>query len=221
MAILNAGTLILTGLYSAWAQVTIFRAVATPYGLTLVVKLLLVLALLSLGALNLFWVRPRLAREDRAGRWLRRLVMGEVFFAVLVLFSVGVLTSLEPARQVASREGIGQNDLRSFQDMVEGTDIALTIEPGRIGPNRFTVSLHDRQGRPITNATDVTLKLNYQDEDLGNNTSSTRSAGDRSVRKTIFFVRPDRRPAGGVSVRQECYLRFSTRLSVLARISWT
>jgi mono/diheme cytochrome c family protein len=119
-----------------------------------------------------------LARDDRAGNWLRRLVLGEVFFAVLVLFSVGVLTSLEPARQVASRQGIGQQDLLSFQDTVEGAVIALAIEPGRVGPNRFTVSLHDLQGRPITNATDVTLKLDFQDADLGTNASYTRPAGD-------------------------------------------
>jgi copper transport protein len=35
VAILSVGTLIVTGLYSGWAQVTAFEAVATPYGRTL------------------------------------------------------------------------------------------------------------------------------------------------------------------------------------------
>ncbi|HEU0022819.1 MAG TPA: copper resistance protein CopC, partial [Dehalococcoidia bacterium] len=178
LAILCTGTLIVTGLYSGWAQVTILQAVATPYGLTLVVKLLLIAPLLSLGALNLLWVKPRLARDDRAGQWLRRLVPGEVIFALLVLLAVGLLTSLEPARQVASREGIGQKTRLSFQDTVEGADIALAIEPGRVGPNQFTVSLKDRLGRPIDNATDVVLSLNFQDADLGKTTASARPTGE-------------------------------------------
>jgi copper transport protein len=178
LAILSTGTLIITGLYSGWAQVTIFQAVATPYGRTLVVKLLLIVPLLFLGALNLMWVKPRLARDDRAGRWLRRIIIGEVFFAVMVLLAVGLLTSLEPARQVASRQGIGPKSLPTFQDTVEGADITLTIEPGRVGLNQFVVSLKDRQGRPITNVTDVTLSLDYQEADLGQTASSARPAGD-------------------------------------------
>ena len=67
------GTLIVTGLYSGWAQVTMIDAVATPYGRTLVVKLFLVGVLLTLGCLNLLWVRPRLGSDEGAGRWLRRL----------------------------------------------------------------------------------------------------------------------------------------------------
>lgn len=178
LAILSTGTLIITGIYSGWAQVTIFQAVATPYGWTLVAKLLLIVPLLILGALNLFWVKPRLARDDRAGRWLRRITFGEVFFAVLVLLAVGLLTSLEPARQVASRQGIGPTSQLAFQDSVEGAEIDLAIEPGRVGLNRFVVSLKDRQGRPITSVTDVTLSLDYQEAELGEAASSARPAGD-------------------------------------------
>ena len=63
---------LLTGAYNAWAQVLVLPALSTPYGRTLLVKLALVLPLLGLGALNLLWVRPRLAREDTASLWLRR-----------------------------------------------------------------------------------------------------------------------------------------------------
>jgi copper transport protein len=127
LATLGTGTLIITGIYSGWAQVTIFQAVATPYGRTLVAKLLLIGPLLILGALNLMWVKPRLARDGQAGRWLRRIIFGEVFFAVLVLLAVGLLTSLEPARQVASRQGIGPTSQLTFQDSVEGAEIELAV----------------------------------------------------------------------------------------------
>jgi copper transport protein len=167
VAILSVGTLMITGLYSGWVQVTIVEAVATPYGLTLLVKLGLVALLVFLGALNLLWVRPRLSREERASRWLQRLLVGEAVLAVLVLLSVGMLGSLEPARQMASRLGIGQEDRLTFQDRVEGIDITLKVAPGQVGPNQFTVSLKDRSGQPLTNVTEVRLDLTYLDSDLG------------------------------------------------------
>jgi copper transport protein len=167
VAILSVGTLVITGLYSGWVQVTIVEAVATPYGLTLLAKLGLVGLLLFLGALNLLWVRPRLSREEGASRWLQRLLLGEAVLAVLVLLSVGMLSSLEPARQGASWLGIGQEDSLAFQDTIEGTAITLNVEPGQVGLNQFTVLLKDRSGQPITNATEVRLELTYLNTDLG------------------------------------------------------
>jgi hypothetical protein len=174
IAILSVGTLVITGLYSGWVQVTIVEAVATPYGMTLLVKLGLVGLLVFLGALNMLWVRPRLSREEGASRWLQRLLVGEAVLATLVLLSVGVLGSLEPARQVASRLGIGQENRLTFQDRVEGTDITLKVAPGQVGPNQFTVSLKDRSGQPITNATEVRLDLTYLDTDLGTTSVSAK-----------------------------------------------
>ena len=107
---LSVAVLALTGIYSAWTQVTIPEAVDTPYGRTLAIKLGLVVLLLLIAALNLAWVRPRLSGNSRAAYWLRRLVVAEVIVATLVLLSVGFLTSLEPARQTASRLGIGLED---------------------------------------------------------------------------------------------------------------
>ncbi|MFQ5613431.1 MAG: tetratricopeptide repeat protein [Anaerolineae bacterium] len=176
LAAVSVGLLALTGLYSSWAQVTVLPALQTPYGLMLVAKLGLVVLMLALGGLNLLWVRPRLGREDAAGRWLRRLVAGEALLAVLALAVVGGLVSLEPARQVASREGLGR-DL-TFADTVEGTQINLTVEPGRVGPNRFLISLTDRRGKPVNNASEVSLRLAYLETDLGDETVSATPAGD-------------------------------------------
>ena len=94
---LSVAVLTLTGIYSAWTQVTVPEALDTPYGRTLITKIVLVGALLLIAALNLIWVRPRLSGEGRAAYWLRRLIVAEVIVAALVLLSVGFLTSLEPA----------------------------------------------------------------------------------------------------------------------------
>ena len=190
LAFLSVGTLIVTGIYSGWAQVTVLAATNTPYGLTLVSKVALIAPLLALGAINLMWLRPRLATDDNAGRWLKRLVAGEVVLALVVLAAVAMLTSLEPARQVASREGIGQEEKQIFQDTAEGAEIVLEVEPGRVGLNRLLVSLEDRFGSPIDNATDVSLGLTYLDADLGEKSvsASPLGGGDYAVDEALLSI---------------------------------
>ena len=176
---LSVAILLLTGFYSAWAQVTVVQALSTPYGWTLAVKIGLVALLLLAAAANLTWVRPRLKSNDRAAYWLRRLVAVECILAVLVVLTVGFLTALEPARQVASRSGAAAGDQSlTFQESDESTDMTLRIIPGQVGPNRIEVSVRDRFDDPITNATDVRVRLSYLDADLGETPlSATRTGG--------------------------------------------
>ena len=182
VAVLCVAALLVTGVFSAWAQVTVAPALNTPYGLTLLAKMALSLPLLLLGALNLLWVRPRLARGGAggpaAGRWLARFVAGEVALVLLVLASVGVLTTLEPARQSASRQGIGQAESLRFQDTVQGDTLALELTPGQTGPNDLTVTLTDRLGRPIADAAEVTVRLSYLEADLGEAPAAAVAQGD-------------------------------------------
>ena len=175
---MSVAILALTGIYSAWTQVTIPEALDTPYGNALIIKIGLVAALLLIAAANLMWIRPRLAGDSRAARWLRRLVTAEVIVAVVTLLSVGFLTSLEPARQTASRQGIGVEDRLTFSDTTEGADMTLEITPGKVGPNTIKVTLRDGSGSPITNSTDVRVRLSYLDEDLGETAVSATSVGD-------------------------------------------
>ena len=175
---LSVAVLLLTGFYSAWAQVTVVQALSTPYGWTLAVKIGLVALLLLAAAANLIWVRPRLRSNDRAAHWLRRLVAVECILAVLVILTVGFLTALEPARQVASRSGAAAGDQSlTFQESDESTDMTLRIIPGQVGPNRIEVSVRDRFGKPITNATDVRVRLSYLDADLGETPLSATHTG--------------------------------------------
>ena len=182
IASLSVGVLIVTGVFGAWAQVTVIPALNTPYGLTLLAKVAMVVPLLLLGGLNLIWVRPRLAREANAGRWLKRFLAGEAVLALMVLASVGMLTSLEPARQVASREGVGTPASLKFRETVDGASIGLEVRPAAVGPNDITVSMADRLGDPITNATDVAVRLTYLETDLGEEAVSAVPAGKGDYR---------------------------------------
>ncbi len=180
VAVLSVAVLVVTGFFNSWAQVTVLPALGTPYGFALLVKVVLVVMLLLFGALNLVWVRPAIrAREERVV-WLKRFVNVEVVMAILVLGAVAVLTSLEPARQVASRQGIGVPPPPTFRDTDEGITTSLRVEPARAGVNDLTVTLKDRLGNPIANASDVRLRMRYLDADLGEETASAAAVGDGS-----------------------------------------
>lgn len=167
IAILSVGILVITGLFNSWAQVTLFSALATPYGVTLLAKLGLLVPLLALGAVNLLWVRPRLAGNSKALQLLGRTVTAEAILAVLLLLAVGILVSLEPARQVASRQELDQTGRLVLQETSGGVNARAIIEPDTLGPNLVTVFLTDRSGKPIANASSVTFQLIYLDQDIG------------------------------------------------------
>ncbi len=166
-AALSVLVLTLTGAYSAWAQVTDFSALSTPYGIVLQSKVLVIALVLAVAAVNLIWIRPRLRGSSSAAVWLRRTVIAEIVLVVLIIFIVGILTALEPARQAASRLLPPQQQALTFTDTVESADITFAIEPARVGANTLTVSLADRLGSPIEDATEVRLRLSYLDEDFG------------------------------------------------------
>ena len=176
-AALSVIVLVVTGAYSAWAQVTDISALDTPYGIVLRSKILLIAILLLVAAVNLIWVRPRLRGSGTAARWLRRTVIAEIVLAVLVILTVGFLTTLEPARQVASRMLASEQQGLNFKDTVDGTDISLAVEPAQVGANTFTVTLADRFGNPIANATDVRLRVSYLDADFGEESVPTVNIG--------------------------------------------
>ena len=176
-AALSVVVLVITGVYSAWAQITEFAALDTPYGIALRSKLALIALLLLVAVVNLIWVRPRLRGSSSAARWLRRTVIAEVALAVLVILAVGFLTALEPARQVASRILALERQELTFTDTVEGANITLTVEPASVGTNTFTVKLADRFGEPIDDATDVRLRVTYLDADFGEESAPTVNIG--------------------------------------------
>ncbi len=68
LALISWGVMGLTGLYSAWLQVGNIPALTqTPYGQTLILKLLLIVPLLLLGAFNFSHRRPQAARCGNGG----------------------------------------------------------------------------------------------------------------------------------------------------------
>ncbi len=170
--------LTVTGLFAAWAHVTVLPALVVPYGQTLIVKTALIGILLAFGATNLLWLTPAIRSNPKAASLLRRTVTAEAIVGILVVLAAAYLTSLEPARQVASRQGIGVPQSLTFEDTAEGASIEVEIEPGHVGPNTVTVSLTDRLDERITNASAVDVRLTYLDADLGEGILPTEPSGE-------------------------------------------
>lgn len=178
VALLSAGTLIITGIFSGWMQVTIPEATATPHGWALVAKVLLLVPLFGIAAVNSFWITKRLLSDRSAVGILTKLVTAEALIGLLILLAVGWMAGLEPARQFASRNGIGVSESRNFNDTAEGTRIDLRVTPGNVGPNTVTVRLEDQRGRVIDNANEVRVRLRFLEDDLAEPTQSLTDQGN-------------------------------------------
>lgn len=92
--------LVLTGIYSSWLHIPALRAfVATLYGRALLVKFLLVIPVVALGAVNHFVLRPRIegGSNGRTRRNLLRSVRTEAILAAGIVLAVAVLTITPPA----------------------------------------------------------------------------------------------------------------------------
>ena len=92
---LTASTIVaITGATTAWLHLKRISALwTTSYGLALMVKLVLVLIVVVLGAWNWKRVRPALAKEG-SELTIRRSATMELAFAALVLIATSVLVTL-------------------------------------------------------------------------------------------------------------------------------
>ncbi|HEY3247783.1 MAG TPA: copper resistance protein CopC [bacterium] len=168
--------LIVTGTYSAWLNIPAWSGfVSTPYGRTLLVKLLLVLPWMALGAFNHFVMRPILVRG--AGRPLLRrfvrLVGIEVVLAAAVLLAVATLTITPPAR-VTMPAAAGSRV--TFAGIGVGLSVRVSINPAGAGWNAYEVDVA-RSGRPVDFDGRVELRFVKLDEDIAPSAVTLEPAG--------------------------------------------
>lgn len=147
-----------TGILRALAEITDWTDLLdTAYGNALLLKLVLLVPLLGLGALNFLIITRRLeqtvATESAFRPWyqhIRQTVGGEITLVTAILLITGILTSLPPTRDAYGSGLIvhGQSaDLR----------LALSIAPGVAGLNTFKITVHDQNNRLVADAQKVAL----------------------------------------------------------------
>jgi hypothetical protein len=145
VAAASVGVLLASGLALAAQQVPDWPGLLlTRYGQTLVVKLLIVVAALGLGAYNALSAPRRVAAVGRAAV----LVALEGTVVAGVVFVAAILTDLPPATAQAAAS--------SEQSLVitarsPGPDVVGRLQPARLGSNVFEVTLAEA-GQPVRGA---------------------------------------------------------------------
>jgi len=164
VAMVSVGVLTLTGLYATVLRVGSWEALNnTAYGRTLIVKLIIALPMIMIGAINLLGITPRVknAAANPAGLKhfsevivdrFRRLITSEITLGAILLISVGVLTSLPPPQVGAVASGL--NNSATVDDL----QMAINISPGRVGLNTFSLTL-TANGQPVDDAKEVALRF--------------------------------------------------------------
>ncbi len=188
--------LVITGAYQLWLHVGSVEALfTTVYGVTLAMKLALILPLLALGAFNLLVTRPgfRLLMRDSGARALaaaalltrrfRLAVAGEVTLGATVLLFVGFLTVVAPARVLVPPTQSGIVETGTAEDL----RVQLRVDPGGAGVNTIAATVRDADGRPVRPADGierVDFRFTLADGSLGEQESTTQhgSAGVYSAR---------------------------------------
>jgi copper transport protein len=172
LAVIAWGTMGFTGFYSAWLQVGNIPALTgTPYGQTLILKLILIVPLLALGAFNLAIVTRKLRfaeSEERVEGWSNHFVsalIAEAVIVTLLLGVVGLLIGTPPARQVIEQQA---GSLRVALE-AGGQTGTLIITPGTVGPNHYRLEFGSGHEAHLRNpgVTDATLRFSLPERQTG------------------------------------------------------
>ena len=145
IALACVAVILLTGIGQAYAYVRhLDNLLDTPYGRAVLIKfVLLVGALIPLGAYNRYRSVPRLERiaaggeaSGRAGLFLRRALRGEVALVVVVLGVTAALAGYAPATAAQSGPFSGSASLGP-------AELEITVDPARVGSNQVHLYLFE------------------------------------------------------------------------------
>jgi copper transport protein len=161
VALTCVATIVTTGTLQALDRLVLLEDLfETPYGIALLAKIVLLVVLLGLGALNLLVWGPRMRARGGGGRTgLVRGIAVESGLFGLVLVAAAFLTAFPPP---ALASAAAYDDTKR----VDGLRIELLLPSTNPGRNRFVVRVH--QGlTPVTNAESVTLRFTMVEHDMG------------------------------------------------------
>jgi copper transport protein len=171
--------LAVTGVVQAYVHVRAWDALLhTAFGRAVVIKLVLLLGLVALGAVNRQRVLPGLRRAAEgalapgaAGLLLRRTLRAEVALIVVVLGVTSALVSYAPPVSLASGPFSATKRLGPL-------DLELTIDPARVGANELHLYLLNAgDGTPFTGTKQLMLRLSQPGKGIGPIEAQPRKAG--------------------------------------------
>lgn len=160
------GVVLVTGTVRALAEIGSWSGLfSSTYGRLVIAKVVLILGLAALGAVNRYRNVPR-SGADLSG--LRRVSRGELLLAGLALVAAAGLAGSSPPADASAVAGPPAERL-----VVVGTDFAQTvrvrleISPGFAGPNGFLVRLASPETGDAIDANRVALRFRFSDATIG------------------------------------------------------
>ncbi len=159
-AILFVALIGVTGFYSAALRVGTWSALLTSlYGHVLLIKQVFVAGLLGIAAVNFLIITPRLKRaslQDAPDTGLiarfATILAIDLTLAGLLLANVSLLTYLPPARITPPTTDL------TAKSKVDDLNIAISISPGRVGQNTFSLQLASN-GQPVRSVQEILLRF--------------------------------------------------------------
>ncbi|MEA2284048.1 MAG: copper transport protein [Solirubrobacteraceae bacterium] len=171
LALASVLALAATGAAQAIVEVGSIDALTnTAFGRAVLIKAGLLLALITLGAVNRQRVVPRLRRmaaggaaPGNAGRLLRRTLRAEVVLIVVVLGVTGALTSYPPSTAATANAGPV-----SVSKRMGPLDLDMTVDPARVGPNAVHLYVfRARDGAPFTGTKEIRAEASLPSHRIG------------------------------------------------------
>jgi copper transport protein len=171
LALASVLALAATGTVQALIEVRHLDALTgTAFGRAVLIKSILLLLLIGLGAVNRQRAVPALralaaggAAPGDAGRLLRRTLRAEVALIVVVLAVTGVLTGYPPPAATAANTGPV-----SVTQRMGPLELQATVDPARIGPNQVHMYVFDaKTGAPFRGTKELTAKATLQSRGIG------------------------------------------------------
>lgn len=152
-AVWTVAALFISGAIITFIQVrTPANLFSTDYGLRLVLKIILFLAVLGIAFLNKTKLTPRLAAGDQSGAAaLARSIRVEYWVMVAILVAAVSLTLPSPPRARAAQANAAglSSGAVSARGESRGYVVSLEITPGKPGENMVMFSFTDAAGNPV------------------------------------------------------------------------
>lgn len=151
VALVAVGAILLTGLIQAYVYVRRLDAlIETGYGRAVLIKFVLLMVLIGIGAYNRRRSVPRLNKiaaggesPGRAGLLLRRALRAEVALLAVVIGVTAALASYAPPISAQSGPFSAESTFGPIQ-------LELSVEPARVGANQIHIYLFDaKSGAPF------------------------------------------------------------------------
>ncbi|ADB54177.1 copper resistance CopC/CopD family protein [Conexibacter woesei] len=210
--------IVLSGTVQGVVEVrTVAHLFDTAFGRAVLVKLVLLLALIGLGAVQRRRVLPRLrvvaaagAAPGGAGLLLRRTLRGELLLIAGVLAATAFLTAYAPSTAERSGPFDRTTELGPIQ-------LQLTVDPAAVGSNELHVYLlNPRDGSQFDGAREVTIAATEEDEGIGPLDAPADKAGPGHYVANVALGVPGTWTVR-VSARVSDFDEYTTRVEVPVR----